>query len=804
MRGLVQDVRHALRRLGKTPGFTFTAVLTLALGIGATTLVYSVIQAVLLNRLPFPHPEQLLVLAEAENGSDFSVAWPNFEDWRAQSYSFEGMAAYTFEHFEYFDGTHTILPRGVRVSAAFFPILRAQPARGRVFGESEDRPGGNPVVVLSHDFWQNQLSGSKTAIGSTLDLSGQPYTIIGIMPSDFRYFYGRGADFYMPLGPRAADPNFNNRTAHGSIRVLARLRPGVTEAAARSEMEGIAARLAAQYPDTNRGHSVLMEKLTDQYFSEIRSVLWLLLAAVMLVLLVACANVSNLLLARGADRFREFAIRSAIGAGRYRIFRQSLVESLCLALIGGGCGVLLAYLGLPEILRLAPTSIPRLGETEIRLPVLAFAFGLSVFVAGLCALLPAFASLRIGPEQALKTSTALGTRGKQMVRSALLVAGVAVTVVLTAGTGLLLQSLRHALSAAPGFEPEHLLSLDIVLSGPKYKSPSATSAFFTTAAEKVGAVPGVTDVGTVLCPPMAGDCWDYFYSIPGRISPNESDLPISLFNVADAHYFRAAGIRLLKGRTFSSTDTAGSPHVAVVNRTLAEKWWTTGNAIGQTIRYGGRGEPGDVLEIIGVVDDVKQFGLDAQPEPEAFFPATQQPRETMVLMVRTAGSPEALAAAAEDAIHTVDRGVPVRIHPMLSVVADSLRQRKFLAMLLSVFAGIALFLAGLGIFGVAAYFVVSRKSEIGLRVALGARPDQLRQWVAAQVARSAGLGCAIGIAGCLALLRLMRSLLYVVSPMDPLVLGGTCVLLIGVALFATWLPARRAASIDPMQALREE
>src|SRR5579862_4384663 len=804
MHGLLQDLSRSLRRLRRSPGFTFTAVVTLALGIGATTLVYSVIQAVLLNSFPFAHADQLLILAESENGQDFSVAWPNFEDWRAQARSFDGMAGYSLEHFQYFDGRHMILPRAARVSAAFFPILQAQPEQGRVFGEAEDHPGAPPVVVLSHDFWQNEVRGDKNVIGSTIDLSGKAYTVVGVLPPDFRFFYGSPVDFYMPLGTQASDASFNSRTAHNSIRVLARLRAGVTETAARAEMEGIAARLSAQYPDTNRGHSVIVEKLTDQYVSSIRPVLWLLFAAVLLVLLVACANVSNLLLAQGADRAREYAIRNAIGARPYRILRQSLAESLSLALIGGGCGVLLAYLGLPLVLRVAPHNIPRLSEAGIRWPVLAFATVICVFVAAVCAILPAFGGIRVRPEQALKTSAALSTRGRQLVRNSLLIAGVAVTVVLTAGTGLLLQSLGQALSSNPGFEPEHLLSLDLVLSDPKYKNAPSSSAFFNAASEKVRGVVGVQSVGTVFCPPMAGDCWDYFYSIPGRINPNEGDLPISLFNVADTDYFRSAGIQLLAGRTFSSIDTGVSPHVAVVNRTFADKWWPGGRAVGQSVRYGGHGEAGNLLEIVGIVNDVKQFGLDAQPEPEVFFPTSQQPRATMVLMVRAVGDPTALASAAEDAIHSVDHEVPVRIHPMSSVVADTLRERKFVAMLFSIFGGITLFLAGLGIFGVAAYFVVARRTEIGLRVALGARPDQLQRWVAAQSLRNTAIGCAIGVVGSLALLRLMRSLLYAVSPTDPLALVGTCGLMMIVALCGTWLPAHRVTSIDPMEALRNE
>jgi putative ABC transport system permease protein len=801
--GLIEDIRRALRRMSKYPGVAFTAVLTVALGIGATTLVYSVVQAVLLNSLPFANAEQLFVLSEAEKGQDFSVPWLDFQDWQAQAHSFDGMAGYALEHFQYFDGTHTTLARAGRVSADFFRVLQVQAIDGRAFTGSEDRPGGAPVAVLSYQFWQNQLHGADTAVGSTLDLSGQAYTIIGIMPAGFQFFYGRPADFYIPLGPKASDPAFNSRSAHG-VRVLARLRAGVTEAAARAEMEALAGRLALQYPATNRGRSVVMERLVDKYFAAARPVLWLLLAAVMLVLLVACANVSNLLLAQGAERGREYSIRNAIGAGRCRIIRQSLAETLCLALIGGGGGVLLAYCGLPLVLRMAPQNIPRLDQTAIRWSVLVFAWALSVFVSILCAVLPAIASLQIRPEQALKISTTLATHGKQAVRNFLLGAGVAVTVVLTAGTGLLVQSLRQALSADPGFEPQRLLSLDIVLTDPKYKNPAAASAFFTAASEKVSAVPGVEGVGRVLCPPMAGDCWENFYSIPGRTNPGEANLPVSLFNVADARYFRIAGINLLMGRTFSSTDTEASSHVAIVNRAFARRWWPDENAIGHAIRYGSQGEAGNLLEIIGVVGDVRQFGLDSLPEPEVFLPESQQPREAMVLMVRTLMDPNIVAVSAEDAIHDVDREVPVRIHPMSSTVAESLRQRKFLTVLLALFAGAALILAAFGTFGVAAYFVAPRKAEIGLRVALGATANEIKWWVSAQTLRSVFIGCAIGIVGCLALLRLIRSLLVEVSPTNPVVLIGTCALLIVVALIATWLPTHRAASVDPIKALRAE
>ncbi|MEO8727002.1 MAG: ABC transporter permease, partial [Acidobacteriaceae bacterium] len=444
MRSLLSDVPYALRRLLRSPGFTATAVLTLALGIGANTVVYSVVQAVLLNSFPWPDASRLYVLSgQDRNGQEFSVSWPDYVDLRAQQHSFTDMAADTLEHFEYFDGEHATLPRGLRTTASFFNTVGVQPSMGRAFTAQEDSPGGAPVIVLGHKFWQNQLHGNPAAVGTSLVLSGKPYTVVGIMPPGFQFIFGHPEDFYVPMGPMAADPKFNNHQAHGSIRPLARLRPGVSATAAEAEMRAIAARLEQEYPASEKGHSLAMEQLTAAYYEQSRSTLWLLSMAVGLILLVACANVSNLLIARGAERSREYAIRSAIGAGAWRIFSMSLAESLCLALAGGACAVLLAKLTLPLLLHLAPTDIPRLNQTAVSWPVLAFTFGISAAVAILCGALPALAGMKIGPEQALKTSNLLasGGRGRNRLRSALLIAGVALTVALTAGAGLLVRSL---------------------------------------------------------------------------------------------------------------------------------------------------------------------------------------------------------------------------------------------------------------------------------------------------------------------------------------------------------------------------
>jgi putative ABC transport system permease protein len=447
-----------------------------------------------------------------------------------------------------------------------------------------------------------------------------------------------------------------------------------------------------------------------------------------------------------------------------------------------------------------------LDETTIQLPIVGFAFAVALCVSLICGALPGWATLRIAPEQALRShsTSSYAGRGRQRLRSALLVGGVAITVVLAAATGLLLQSLRRTLAVNPGFQPDHLLALDIILSGEKYKTQQASQAFFSAAKEKLRALPGVTDVGNVCTPPLAGECGDYFYSIPGRTDPNDANLPDANFNIADEGYFRTAGIRLVSGRAFLTTDTVSSPHVAVINEAFARKWWPAGDAVGHTIHFGGRGEHGDLLQIVGVVEDTKQYGLDSQIDPEILFPEKQHQQGAMVLMVRTSGDPGTLVAAAENAIQSVDKEIPIRAHPMNYYVAQSLRQREFLTSLFSIFAGLAVFLAAMGVFGVAAYAVASRKAEIAVRLALGAPPHDVKRWITMRIVRRVALGCAIGLAGALFCTRLVRDLLYGVSPTDPLVLSATCAFLILVALLATWIPARRAAAIDPMQTLRAE
>lgn len=804
---LIQDLRYSLRRLAKSPGFTVTAVLTLALGMGATTAMYSVIHAVLLNSLPIPDSDKLYIVRESTKSGPMSVAWPNFEDWRAQAHSFEPLAAYSGMGFQLFDGAHTALTGGLEVSANFFSVTRAHPLLGRFFTEAEDKPGAAAVAVVGYRFWQSELHGDPKIIGSTIDLNDKLYTVIGVTPPEFHFWLNHPEGVYVAIGAEAADPHFNNRTAHGSMQVLARPLPGVSETTARTELENIAARLAAQYPATNGGHTVRLYRVDQWYLEDIAPALWLLMAAVAIVLLVGCANVSNLLLTRGADREREYAIRSALGASGYRVFQQSVVESLWLALMAGVCGVLIAYLSLPILVRLGPATIPRLDETSIHWSVLGFSFALTFLVALVCGAFPGWATLRIAPEQALRShsSSSYAGKGRQLVRSFLLVAGVAVTVILSTATGLMLQSLRKTLAVDPGFRPDHLLSADVVLTGKRYSSPASGLSLFTSAEDKLRALPGILDVGAVCAAPLENECGDFWYSIPGRTDPKDASLPESYINVADNTYFQAAGIRLISGRTFLNTDNAASPHVAIINEAFARKWWPAGDAVGHMVRLGGRGEAGDLLQIVGIVDNVKQqSGLDADVDPEIFFPLRQHQSHRMTLLIRTVSSPESMTGATENAIGSIDREVSVRVHPTSYYLAQSLRQRKFLTFLLSIFAGLAIFLAAMGVFGVAAYAVASRKAEIAVRLALGAPPQNVKRWITMQIARRVVLGCAIGLLGALLCARVVRDLLYGVSATDPVVLGATCAALIVVALLATWIPARRAAAIDPMQTLRTE
>jgi putative ABC transport system permease protein len=802
---LRQDLRYAVRLLRKNPGFTAVAVATLALGIGANTAIFSVTNAVLLRSLPFLDPDHLVILEEFQGrGGGISVTWPNFVDWREQSRSFEAMAAYDTASYDLSGVEKPVLLRGATVSASFFSVIGATPARGRVFTEADDKAGANPVVVLGNSAWLNQF-GSADMIGKPIILGGKRYEVVGVLAPGAEYF-ATPRDVYLPVGLSAGNPAWLDRSRHFSLRVLARLRPGVSIAAARTEMDTIMKRLELAYPKSNRGLGASITPVTEMRLGRLRPALYTLLAAVGLVLLIACANVTNLMLTQQASRQREIAIRAAMGAGRRRVLRQLLTESVLLSFLGGAGGLLLASWGIPALIHFAPQDIPRLGETRVDTAVILFTFGASMLAGLLFGLGPALQASKLDLSGALKESGRGSMAGpaRQRLRSGLFVSEVALALVLVIGAGLLIRSLMETVRVKPGFNPTNVLSLRVTLLNPKYRQAEQRQVFFQNALERLRAMPGVLAAGAVNCPPLGGDCSDYFYFPADRPAPGPAETPLTLFNIAAPGYFRAMEIPLIEGRDFRDSDARGSTPVAIINQNIAHRWWPRESPLGKQIRYGKAEERGPVYEIVGVVGDVKQMGLDEEQAPEIFLPAAQSASGVGVLMVRASSDPAGLVAAAEQQILALDKDVPVQVQTMTQFIAETLARRKFSTMLLAIFGGAALLLALVGIYGVTAYTVSQRTHEIGIRKALGAQQSDVLFMVVRQGLLLTLAGIGIGLAGALAVTRLLESLLFGVRPADPLTFALMPVLVGSVALLAAYLPARRASRVDPMIALRYE
>jgi putative ABC transport system permease protein len=804
---LIQDIRYGMRMLVKNPGFTAVAILTLALGIGANTAIFSVINSVLLKSLPYPDPDRLFILGEYTQKTPLmTVSWPNFLDWRGQNQSFLAAAGYRLEHFNFSGRDAPVLLRAGQVNAPFFSLLGAKPLLGRTFAEAEDRPGASPTVVLTYEFWRRYLGADRQVLGKTVTLGDVPYAVIGVMPPDL-HFLQPEVDVYMPLGLDGDNPGRADRGNHEGIYVLARLRSGVSLQSARSEMDTIMQRLEQQYPQTNSGVRTRVTTLYESRFASIRPVLLTLLAAVGFVLLIACANVANLLLARAAGRQQEFAIRAAIGAGRLRLIRQLLTESILLSVFGGVIGVLLAFWMMDPLLRLAPEDIPRLTETKLDQGVFLFTFGIAVLTGILFGLAPALQTSRQDLNDALKEGRRGTTpgRSRQRLRAGLFVSEVALALVLMAASGLLIRSLSKALGVNPGFNPNRVLALDVNLPDAKYRTKDQRQDFFARAIERIRALPGVRSASFVLCPPMVGDCWSSIYEVGGRPIPPQAELPSSVFNIADPEYFRTMEVPLIAGRYFNKSDNAQAPPVIIINQTLARHLWPNESALGKRIKQGWPQSNTPYREIVGVVGDLKQGGLDAEQLPEVFLPAAQDPEGTMTVVVRTAMEPMALARAVEAEIHAVDPDQPLaHVQPMTQYLAESLARRRFSTLLLGAFGGLALLLAAAGIYSVMAYSVAQRTHEFGVRMALGARRRDVLVMVIRHGLALALIGVAIGAVAAFGLTQLMSSQLFGVTERDPVTFVGVTVLLCAVALAACYLPARRATKIDPMVALRYE
>ncbi len=796
-----RDVRFGARMLRRHPGFTAVAALTLALGIGANTAIFTVVNAVMLRPLPFADPDRLVNVYEnnlSRGWPAFGVSHPNFLDWRDTAKSFDRLAAWRGQSFSVTSGGAAELVDGAGVTDGFFPLLGVTPALGRNFLPEEDRPGGRRAAILGHGFWLRRFGGDPSAVGRTLTLTDDTYVIVGVLPRTFRW---SGAEVYVPLAP---DPQ-RGRGDH-RLNVMGRLRPGVTVEQARGEMVAIARGLEQSYPDTNRGWSVALEPIFDAAVPEqIRRALLLLLAAAALVLLIATSNVANLSLARAAARQREIAIRVALGAQRKRIVAQLLVESSLLALGAGLVGLLIAVLA-TQALRAGASGIPRMDEISIDARVVGFALLVSSAAAVLFGVIPALQAARPSPHGSLALTDGRGggARVRGRLRDAIVVAEVALSVALLSGAGLLVRSFALLHDVPTGFEPTNVLTMRIEVSAARHPSGPQAWGFYDRVLTQLRAHPGVLGAAVASLVPM-GDGGNTAGSlrVDGRGDPSGGQLPSTDWRIVSPGYFRALAIPL-RGRDFDVGDREGAPRVTIVSEEAARRYWPGEDPIGKRVVVESFGR--EPATVIGVAGDVKSFRLDGPERPMVYMSAPAYagwPRFSLV--VRTQADPTAQVASIRAAVASIDPEVPLAdVATAAELVDQSLGPRRFHMFLLGCFAAVALALACVGLFGVMGYLVSQRTREIGVRLALGARPRDIFALVVGHGLLLAGVGAAIGVTGALWLTRALESLLYGVTPTDPVALAGSVALLLTVSAVACYVPARRAMRVDPMEALRHE
>jgi len=790
----------------KNPGITAVVVLVLALGIGANTTIFSVVNAVLLRPLPYEDPDRLVRLSEdSPQVPEMSISYPNFLDWREQNGVFSSIAAMQFRSLNLIGVNEPERLPGRAVSAQFFDVLGVKPALGRSFMAEEDRPGANRVCIVSDGLWKRRFGSDPSLVGKQLTLSDQSYTVIGVLPSSYRF--GTPTDIFVPIGLRADE--MMERGSHPGIYAIARLKPGVTVEQARSELINMAQRISQQY--SMAGNSATLKPLREVFVEDVRTSLLILLGAVGFVLAIACANVANLLLARAAARGREIAIRAALGAGRMRIVRQLLTESVLLACLGGIIGLLLALWGIDVLRTASIDSLPTVAVIKLDTSVLIFTFLISILTGIIFGLAPALGASKTDLNETLKESGrgAGASPRRGLARNLLIITEVALSLVLLVGAGLLVKSFLRILDTDPGFNPDKLLTVQIARMAGKDEGRKV-SDFFTELNQRLAALPGVEAVAHSNGLPLLGAS-DTSFAIEGRPKPEPGKQPQTMFYVTSPDYLQAMGIRLIKGRFFNSQDTQGSPRVAVIDEAFARQQFPNEDPIGQRLA-GNDNNPS--TEIVGVAAHVKHFGLDATEriQPQLYLPFNQAPDSVlpsmggrMNLIIRTATDPLTLAAAVRREVQAVDRNQPVyNINTMEQTLAQSLATQRLSMTLLTFFAGVALLLAAIGIYGVLSYAVTQRTHEIGLRMALGAQRKDVLKLVVGQGMMLVVVGIIIGLVASFILMRLMASLLYGVSATDPVTFASVALLLAVVALLACYIPARRAMRVDPMIALRYE
>jgi len=802
MTGLLQDLRYSARQLRKSVGFSVVAVITLALAIGANTAVFSVVDQVLLHPLPYPDSGRIVKLSQTFQGLPTYDASPaNYLDWVSQSQVFAEMAASRGWQGSLSAGDRPDRVKGTMATPSFFHLFGIEPILGRGLEASDAQPGNDHVVVLGYGLWQRYFAADRAIVGRDIRLNGEQYAIVGVMPPNFSPDdYGElwlPSPWGVPTHPLVPDQDPRQFRGRNYLDVWARLKPGVTVQQARAELDTIGRRLEKQYPDSNGNVGVTFSPLHEYIVGDIRPVLLVLLAAVVIVLLIGCANVANLLLARATARAKEISIRTALGATRRRLLRQLLTESVLLALVGGGLGLLLAILAGPSLLALSPPDIRQFQQIGINREVLAFSFLASVVCGIVFGLLPALQSSRSNPNEFLKEGERGSTAHRGRTRSVLVIAEVGLSLVLLIGAGLLVKSFARLMDVNAGFDPDHLLTFNLGL------PPSTDSvhqlAFYQQVMQRLQALPGVQAVGAVSRLPLAGGNSSRSFNVPGAEKSYDADIRVST-----PDYFRAMRIPLLKGRSFSDSDLGGSLNVAVVNDALARTVFPGQDPIGKQITNFG---PDNLtLQIIGVVGNVRHVGLDADPNSEIYQLLGQAQWPSMFVAIRSATSdPTSLTAEAQNAVWGVNKDVPLaNVRTMQEVIANSVQRRKFSMLLLTIFAVAAMLLAAVGLYGVMSYSVAQRTHEIGIRMALGARRPDVLTLVVKQGMALALMGIAAGTVLSLAMTRLISGMLFGITATDPLTFAAVAALLGTVAFLANYLPARRASKVEPMVALRYE
>jgi predicted permease len=801
-----RDLRYAIRQLRRSPGFTAVAVLTLALGIGANTAIFSVVNAVLLRPLPYKDPSQLVILQEIDpRVGDVSVTYPDFLDWRQQSHTFAQMAAFHNKGFNLSGVEQPERIVGYGVSPNFLSMLGVRPVLGRDLLPAEEKQGTEPVVLLGYKLWQSHLGADPQVLGRSIMLDGQSFAIVGILPPTFG-FLGK-SDVIAPIGVWAG--KLMDRGNHCDLGVLGRLAPGATIAQARTEMGTVASLLAQQYPATNRDEGVSLYTLRDQFVGDARPAILVVFGAVTFVLLIACLNVANLFLVRSTARAKEISVRLALGASRGRIIRQMLTESFMLAVLGGGLGIVMGAWGITGLGHLMPPDSFQTMGVQMDLGVLVFTAATIVLVAVAFGLGPALQASRQDVQGALKERGRGSTSGtaQHRLRGMLATAETALALVLLVGAGLMLNSLYHLLQVSPGFQPDRVLTMEMDLRSTQYSRPAAISNFWQQVLDRVRAVPGVETAAVGTNIPLTDNHDRSDITIDGLPAPAAGNSPHPDWHVISSGYTSALGVPLLRGRSFTDTDNETAPPVALINARMAQRFWSLEDPIGKRFTWGHPEKSKDIkwITIVGVLGDTKLYGLANPSRLEIYLPFRQELANDMNLIVRSAADPASLISAIRESVAAVDKDQPIfGIKTMRQVVDDSESTRRVTLVLLALFSALALVLAAIGVYGVMAYNVERRTQEVGIRVAFGAQKKDVLRLVLKEGTRLTLLGVAIGIAAALGLTRLMSALLFGVSPTDPLTFLGVAIVLTLVSFAACYIPARRATRVDLMVALRYE